>query len=327
MPTSTRRSFLRSATALSGAALIGAPWVARSRDPIKVSLGGMSTGWSKMATDLMIGKGIARASGVAIEPAFYPTLRPYYADFVAGRIDVAMGAWDFFALQQIRGVPIKLLGAVTTYSMAGFFVGPDGPRSLGDLKGKTVAALQGGGLYTLTKAMLKKYSGIELEKEVAVQNVPNPPATVSMVAASRADAGLIWEPGISQALAQIPGARVLITIQDYLKQTIGRGGPYFSLAVREELLKREPGVAPRLVDMYTQLFKYISANPTEYQKMGEAQKLDPAILKVAMDSGRMAFSMQPMSDAGNREEVRVLASILTEAGQFPSKLSNEFFVL
>jgi ABC-type nitrate/sulfonate/bicarbonate transport system substrate-binding protein len=120
----SRRRLLQTGVAAAAGVTLARPFVARAADPSQVSLGGMSNGWSLMATTLMKERGFDKKHKVEIEPKFYPTLAVYYADYVAGRIDVAMGAWDFFAAQYIKGVPIKLLGVVSTYSMAGILVGP-----------------------------------------------------------------------------------------------------------------------------------------------------------------------------------------------------------
>jgi|CXWL01.1.fsa_nt_gi NitT/TauT family transport system substrate-binding protein len=324
----SRRKLLRH-TAFAAAAMaapLGAPFVARASDPSKISLGGMSNGWSLMATTLMKERGFDKKHKVEVETKFYPTLSIYYADYVAGRIDVAMGAWDFFAAQYIKGVPIKMLGAVSTYSMAGFLVGPKGPKTVEELKGKSIAALQGGGLYSLTKATLKKFSNIELEKDSPVQNIQNINAGVTLVAADRADATLVWEPGLATGLQKIQGARVLITIDDYLKKHVGRAGPYFALSLQQEALKRDPSVARRLEDVYNELFAYVDKHPDEFAEMGKVQDLDPAIMKEAMSSGRLKLQLRPVRDAKHRADMQFFADLLSENQGLPGKLDNNFYI-
>jgi ABC-type nitrate/sulfonate/bicarbonate transport system substrate-binding protein len=318
---------LRGGAALSlglGAATLGMPTVLRAAAPSQVSLGGMSNGWSLMATTMMKERGFDRKNKVEIEPKFYPTLAVYYADYVAGRIDVAMGAWDFFAAQHIKGVPIKLLGSVSTYSMAGFLVGPKGPRTVEELKGKS---LQGGGLYSLTKTTFKKYSNLELEKDVQVQNIQNINAGVTLVAADRADATLVWEPGLATGLEKIPGSRVLLTLDDYLKQHTGREGPYFALSMQAATLQRDPDAAKRLTDAYLELFDYVGKHTDEFAEMGKVQNLDPAIMRDAMDSGRLKLQMRPMAVEKNRADMQFFADLLSEAGGLPGKLDPAFYIV
>lgn len=326
-----RRGFLRGTAALSlgaglGAATLGMPTVLRAAEPSQVSLGGMSNGWSLMATTMMKERGFDKKNKVEIEPRYYPTLQVYYADYVAGRIDVAMGAWDFFAAQHIKGVPIRLLGVVSTYSMAGILVGPKGPKTIEEMKGRSLAALQGGGLYSLTKATLKKFSGIELEKDVSVQNIQNINAGVTLVAADRADGTLVWEPGLATGLKMMPGARILMNVDDYLKQHTGRAGPYFALSMQEATLKRDPDAAKRLTDAYLELFDYVGKHTDEFAEMGKVQDLDPAIMRDAMDSGRLKLQMRPMAAENNRADVQFFADMLTEAGGLPGKLAPSFYI-
>ncbi|MGE0153888.1 MAG: ABC transporter substrate-binding protein [Reyranellaceae bacterium] len=326
--TLTRRSLLRRSAGAAAlfAAPLGAPFVARASEASKVSLGGMSNGWSLMATTLMKERGFDRKHKVEVETKFYPTLSIYYADYVAGRIDVAMGAWDFFATQYLKGTPIKLLGAVSTYSMAGFLVGPKGPRTVEELKGKSVAALQGGGLYSLTKATLKKFSNIELEKDSPVQNIQNINAGVTLVAADRADATLVWEPGLATGLQKIQGSRILITIDDYLKKHVGREGPYFALSLQQETLKRDPSVARRLEDVYHELFAYVAKHPDEFAEMGKVQDLDPAIMREALNSGRLKLALRPAREDKHRSDMQFFADLLSESGGLPGKLDGGFYI-
>lgn len=326
--TLTRRTLLRR-SALAAAAFatpLGAPFIARAADPSKVSLGGMSNGWSLMATTLMKQRGFDTKHKVDVETKFYPTLSIYYADYIAGRIDVAMGAWDFFAAQYIKGAPIKLLGAVSTYSMAGFLVGPKGPKTVEELKGKQIAALQGGGLYSLTKATLRKFSHIELEKDAPVQNIQNINAGITLVAADRADATLVWEPGLATGLQKIQGSRILITIDDYLKKHVGREGPYFALSVQQEALKRDPSVAKRLEDVYHELFAYIAKHPDEFAEMGKVQDLDPAIMRDALNSNRLKLALRPAREPKHRADMQFFADLLSESGGLPGKLDNNFYI-
>ncbi len=324
----SRRSLLAggAAGALAIAAPLGAPTIVRAAEPAKVSLGGMSNGWSLMATTLMKEQGYDKKHGVEVETKFYPTLSIYYADYIAGRIDVAMGAWDFFAAQYIKGAPIRLLGSVSTYSMAGFLVGPNGPKTVEDLKGHSVAALQGGGLYSLTKATLKKFSGIELGADVPVQNIQNINAGITLVAADRADATLVWEPGLATGLRKIPGSRVMVTINDYLKKHVGREGPYFALSIQKAALDKNPEVARRLEDVYRELFAHVASNPGEFAEMGKVQDLDPAIMKDALDSGRLKLELRPSREQKNRDDMQFFADLLTEAGGLPGKLDSGFYV-
>src|SRR6185369_14610621 len=316
----SRRRFLQASAAVTAGVTFATPFIARAADPSQVSLGGMSNGWSLMATTMMKERGFDKKHKVEIEPKYYPTLQVYYADYVAGRIDVAMGAWDFFAAQYIKGVPIKLLGVVSTYSMAGILVGPKGPQSIADLKGKSLAALQGGGLYSVAKTTLKKFSNIELEKDVSVQNIQNINAGVTLVAADRADATLVWEPGLATGLKMVAGSKILLNLDDYLKQHTGREGPYFALSVQDAALKRDPDIAKRLNDAYIELFEYVGKNTDEFAEMGKVQDLDPAIMREAMNSNRLKLQMRPMSVAKNREDVQFFADMLSENGGLPGKL-------
>jgi len=189
-----------------------------------------------------------------------------------------------------------------------------------------LAALQGGGLYSVAKTTLKKFSDIELEKDVAVQNIQNINAGVTLVAADRADSTLVWEPGLATGLKMVAGSRILLNLDDYLKQHTGREGPYFALSVQEAALKKDPDAAKRLTDAYIELFDYVGKHPEEFAEMGKVQDLDPAIMRDAMNSGRLKLQMRPMSVEKNRADVQFFADMLSENGGLPGKLPPSFYI-
>ena len=173
---------------------------------------------------------------------------------------------------------------------------------------------------------MKKFSNIELGTDVPVQNIQNINAGITLVAANRADATLVWEPGLATGLQKIPGSRVMVTINDYLIKHVGREGPYFALSVQKAAIDRDPSVAKRLEDVYRDLFAHIAANPGEFAEMGKVQDLDPAIMKAALDSGRLKLALRPAREKKNREDMQFFADLLTETGALPGKLDAGFFV-
>jgi ABC-type nitrate/sulfonate/bicarbonate transport system substrate-binding protein len=146
------------------------------------------------------------------------------------------------------------------------------------------------------------------------------------VAADRADATLVWEPGLATGLQKIEGSRVLITIDEYLKKHVGREGPYFALSIQNEALKRDPSVARRLEDVYHELFAYVDKHPDEFAEMGKVQDLDPAIMKLALTSGRLKLALRPVREAKHKADMQFFADLLSEAGGLPGKLDGNFYI-
>lgn len=320
----SRRVFLKGAAAT---ALVGTPYVTRGAELIPLRTATLAGGWTNLTNSLLLEKGFDRQNGLKFSVFnTYTSVRQYYADFVQGNIQVGVGTWDFFAKVYMKGVPIRLVGVISTGSLAGFFAGPDGPNSLDELKGRTLAAMQASGTYQMTKTWVKEFANIAFEKDVNVQNVPNPPATIALVAGKRADAALTWEHSLSTGLHKIKGSKVFLNVNTFYRKHTGRDMPYFCIAIRSDAIKvSPPGTVAKVAQTYAAQMNWIHANEEEFAQRARTIKLDPAILRTALGSGRMRFKMRSMAEAKHREDVMFAANILTKAGTFPKKLDEGFF--
>ncbi len=323
--TVTRRRFLGSASAVGLA--VGAPYVVRAAEPIRLRAPGLASGFSAVISNYLAAKRTDLKNGLDIDYAVtYTSVRNLYNDFVAGNLDISAGTWDSFAHRYLKGVPAELACIITTGQMAGMFTGPDGPRTLEDLRGKTLAAMQVSGTYRLTKLILESYSGMKLEKDIEVQNAPNPVATLSLVMAKRADAALTWEPSLSLGLKKLPGSRVFFNVGEYYKSHAGRVFPYMCLALRSDTVARHPDLPKRVIATYGELFELMGNNLEEAATLTAAKtKMSVPVLMEAFNSGRMRFEMRSMGDAEHRADVQALADYMTGRGVFKRKVDAGFY--
>ena len=243
-----------------------------------------------------------------------------------GNFQIGVGTWDSFAKMHMKGAPMQIIGIVSTGTLAGMFARQDGPNSLEELKGKTVAAMQVSGTYKMAKTWAKVFANIDFDKDVRLQNAPNPPATISIVAANRADAAIVWEHSLSVGLHKIPGSKVFLNINDFYRRHTGRDQPYFCIAInRAALGDVPPDTIARAVRVYDDCFKWIMGNPVDFQALGPSVKIKPEVLKTAMDSGRMQFEMRPMSVEKNREDILFAGDIMHKAGSLPQPVPESYF--
>jgi len=322
----SRRGFMRNAAA-GGAALLAAPYVARGQTLVPLKTGTLAGGWTHLTNDIMLEKGFDQRNGIKFEIFnTYAAVNQYYNDMIAGNIQVGIGAWDAFAKFYQKGAPIQIVGLVTGGRLAGMFARPDGPAKLEDLKGKTLAAMQVSGTYLMTKAWVKRFSNITFEKDVEVQNAPNPQGTIALVSANRADAALSWEHSLSTGLHRVPGSKIFFNVGDYYTRHTGREMPYFCVAVRSDVMKAAPpGTIAKIVKAYADQLDWVHANESDFAERAQRIQIDPAVIKTALSSGRMRFKMRSLADAKTREEVLFSANILTEDGFFEKKLDDGFF--
>lgn len=325
----SRRQFLRTAAAggVAAAAELGfglpTAWAASTQ----VSWGNLTPGFTILITQYMQAKKLDEKNGIQFgTPMNYTSVGTYYQDFVAGRFDVCMGTWDTFAARYLAGVPMELVCTITTGEMINIVAPANGPNNVKELAGKTIAALQSSGTYRLTKALIKEYSGIDLEAVATVQNVDNPAAAMTLVMADRADAGLSWEPNISSALKRVPTLKVIYNAGVEYRAKTGLDLPFFGVAIRKELSAKNPHIARNINQTYADCLAGIMGNVDEAVAIGGAGTGIPAdVLKLAISSGRLMFKHGSMMDPAARRSVLAAADLLQRNGLLPKKLDDGFF--
>lgn len=315
----------------AGAAAIGgvaAPALLRAQGLPAVQTGTLFGGWAHLGNDVLIELGIDKKHGInmtATPP--YNVLATYYADFAKGSFDIGVGTWDFFARAYMQGAPLRILGLISEGTQAGYLGRADGPTSLKDLKGKTLAAMQASGTYQMAKIFAKTFDGLEFEKDVTIQNAPNPPGTIALVAGNRADAALTWEQSLSLGLDMVKGSRVFTNLGDYYTQHTKRSMPYFAVAMHKNAIDRLPkGSTEKLTQVFDDLAKWMHANVDAYSKYATRIGVEPRVIKAAIDSGRLKFQMRPTTMPENRKDILFAAEIVTKGGMFPKPLDDGIFV-
>ncbi len=327
----SRRKFIKKAGTAGlalGTGMVAAPYLALGAQPTKLVTATLAGGWTNIANGLLIEKKFGAKYDIDFEVFnTYGSLRQYYADIMTGNFDIGVGTWDAFAKFAAKGAPIKVAAIVSTGSLAGYFAGPDGPNSLAELKGKTLGAMTVSGTYNMGRTWAKVFDGIDFLKDLTVQNVPNPPAVLALVAAKRADAGLVWEHTLSAGLVKIPGSKVFLNLNDHYRKHTGRDMPYFAIAINAKRMARHPkDSVARAMSAYSDMFAWITANKTAFAQLASRVRLTPNVLEKAVDSGRMRFFVRTMTDAKNREDLLPAANIMNKAGTLP-KVNESLFAV
>lgn len=264
--------------------------------------------------------------GVATEYTSVPT---YYSDFDVGNYDICIGSWDTFAVRHAGGVPLKYVCDITTANMINLISLRDtGVNTAADLAGKVVAAPQSTGTYRMAKAVLSEYHGIDIEASSTIQNVNNPAGSVSVLRSGSAVAGLTWEPNVSNGMAEDARIQSIYNIGE--AYTAGSGGkvlPYFGVAVRAEVLERQPDLGAKIDAMMRDCINGIKADvAAAVEIVGESTGFRPAVLAEAITSKRLDFHYASMTDAAARDNLRAAAEFCVRNGALASVPEDSFFL-
>ena len=326
----SRRNFLK-LSALGGACVaLGASPFGSARAASRMSEASWANlvpGFTTLVTDFIEAKRLDVKHNLKLaKPITYTSVPTYYGDFVAGSYDVCIGSWDSFATRYLTGVPIQLVCTITTADMINILA-PAG-KTIKNLVGRVIAAPQSTGTYRLTRALIQELYDMDIEKAMTVQNVANPAASVTLLMAGRAEAGLSWEPNISSGLLQ--GSNLDITFnagQEY-KSRAGLDLPYFGVAVRKAAIERDPAIVGRLNETFKECLVGIMSAPEEAIKIaGERTGTPPEVMRLALSSGRLAFKHGPMNDANARRAVEQAAVFLAKHQLLPRPVDDGFFAL
>lgn len=329
MNTIDRRTFLQGTAVATVTALAGPAAIRSAAAAERVRWASLQPGFTVLVTGYIRSKKLDEKNGFKLaEPQVYTSVPTYYADFVAGNYDVCIGSWDTFAVRYLGKVPIKLLCTITTGQMINFMSAKgSGIDKVEDLAGKVVAAPQSTGTYRLSVAVLREMAGFDLEKQATIQNVTNPAASVSLLRAGTAQAALTWEPNVTSGMAADPNLQTIFNVGETYEKKTGRQLPYFGVAIRDELLKKDPGIAKKVDGVFRDCIAGILGNVDEaVEIVGEATGFEPAVLKKAVSSGRLSFVYGSMSNPEARQTVMAAAKFFADNKLLSGVPDDGFFV-
>lgn len=324
MPISRRKIFTSVPAAF---ALLSMPAV-RAQAPVKVRYAALSTGFSVIIDEFMSAKRFDLKHGVDMASInSYVSVASYLNDFAAGTFDVAIAGWDSAAELHHRGVPIQFVSTLVTADMINMIATEGGPANLADLKGKSIAAVMASGTYQVAKVLIRATQGMELEKDITVQNVPSPAQVITMLMARNAPAGLAWEPNVSIGLARDKALRPIFNFGEAYRRKTNEDLPYFGIAAQQKMLKSAPDLGRRISAAFKDCASAIRADPSEAIALAAKKlKVEPAVLRSGFDAGRFRFIGGRMEDPDDRKLVEDAAAFFLKNGANWAKLDPGFFI-
>ena len=321
--TLSRRTF-----AMSGAASLFAPAIVRAQAQHKIRYAALSTGFSVIFDEYMAAKRFDLKHGLDMSSTnSYVSVGSYLNDFAAGTFDLAIAGWDSAAELHHRGVPVQFVSTLVTADMINLLSVKDGPNSVPELKGKSMAAVIASGTYQVAKVCIRALYNLELEKDITVQNVPNPAQVVTMLMAGNAPVGLAWEPNVSIGMSRDPSIRPIFNFGDGYRKKTGEDLPYFGIVVQKKILAGGQDIGGRIAASISDCVAAIKANPHEALDLAAAKlKIEPKVLYSAYDSGRLRFIGGSMNKVGDRKLVEDAAAFFKQNGAAWATLQKDFFI-
>jgi NitT/TauT family transport system substrate-binding protein len=313
----TRRTLIKTAGALGGASVLANPAALRGQAAMpRVTHVSLATGFTVILGEYMAAKRFDLKHGVNIDVInSYVSVSNYYNDFTAGTFEMGIGSWDTWAARHAAGVPLKMVCTVTNYDLVNMVAMQGGPKSIADLKGKTLSATLSSGAYRLTKHALSTFHKLEADKDFKVQNTESPAGAVAMVMGGSADAGVTWEPNVSVGIEREPKLTSIYNLGEDYKKNTGLDLPYFAIALRDEAEKRHPGVSAKVAAAMDDCVRGVMANVDEACRLSAAKmKVSEKALQLAFTSKRLVFKPMKMQDAAGRDAVMKSADYLVKNG-------------
>lgn len=322
----SRRDVLKTALYGGAAAMLPASLAmpAKAADPVSWAL--LTPGFSVLLTEIIRHHKLDEKNGFKLkDPTVYTSVATYYADFVSGSYDVCLGTWDTFAARYLAGVPIKLVCTVSTAQMVGILA-KKGVKSVAELKGKTIAAPQSTGTYRVARAVLKEAQNFDLEKEVKVQNVTNPAASVALLRAGSVEGALSWEPNVTRGIVEDPSLDVVFNAGRVYKEKFGVDLPFFGVSVRNSLLEKDPKAGARVEGVFRDCIKIIIDDPkAAVAIVGDKAGIGEKVLQEALSSQRMHLQFMSPSDTSTRKALISASEFFARNKLLEASVKEDFF--
>ncbi len=189
---------------------------------------------------------------------------PYesFALMSADALDVTSSTAEYAPIAADKDVPVKMVTYTNpSYGTDKIVLAP-GVNSAEDLKGQSVAVLEGG-LTQIFMGIWLEENGVSID-DVQFTNLIMDDAVGALVGGDVA-AAEFWEPFGSQALDALPGATVAATSEEpgWIETALLGDAMYMS----DFFLKEKPETAAKVMQAYFDAVDFWKANPTEANKI------------------------------------------------------------
>jgi len=236
---------------------------------------------------------LERKFALDYKPRLYTDTGALYADFAAGKNQSMMSGLYNAANFRVRGMPVQILFTLVTSNHAVVSKDP-AIRAPEDLKGKTIAATTSSGQWGLVTLFLKQY-GLDPRRNIDVVNA-SPPAVETQLLAGRVDAGVLWDPALSNMLTS--GYHLVGDMNGTVRKALGMASdaPVWFLGAygREAWIAEDPARNQRFLEMFQAAVDFYYREPERADRVISAfTKIPVAALKFSRDHAFAEYRVIP----------------------------------
>ena len=197
-------------------------------------------------------QGFFDAEGVKVQVVVYELYTDSLNSLVAAKLDAYAGSLGDIITTTANETPLTVVWSFDTPTTAEALVGQTSLSGLADLRGKRVGFLSDGYGHLFVDELLRQ-QGLT-EADITPVDM-SPEAVPAALAGGEIDAGHVWEPYVTQAIAG--GATVLATAQDTPGLILD------GLAFRASVIKDRPDDVRAVVRALSRAMDYWQQNPAE----------------------------------------------------------------
>ena len=305
------------------AAMLSAP--AYAQDKPKIKIGSLTLPvFAPIVANIMKAKGFDTKNGFEADIRPYPSITAYYAGLATGEIDTLIGGPTNFQKFRLEGVPIKIIATGATLADLVLLTRDPAIKSLGDLKGKQLAADMGSGQFQVLSIYAKSKS-IDLAKDMTLINA-NFAVARAQLAAQRVEAAMVIEPIATMMMKDDPSLKIIFNANEAWTEMTGSGGWELVYAMREDSIKTSPTMPAMFIAALQDVAAFLKSDPDGADKIAvETVKLPPGILKDAVMSKRWDFDVKPAWQPAERKSISDMFARAVEAGFHP-KLPDDAII-
>jgi NitT/TauT family transport system substrate-binding protein len=302
--------------------IVASSSLAFAQQPTKIRMARLAfPSMSSLLLDVLKERGIDKKHDIELETVSQNAVPVYYASIVNGDAELIVGGPHVFQKMILEGAPIKIFATWAPLDVLSVITADPAIKSIADLKGKSIAAAVGSSEYQVTSIYGRKL-GLNFGTDVTVVTAA-PPLARAQLEAKRVDAAMLWEPTTTLALRDHPEFRVIMSGNAAWKAIANVRGWDLVVAARDDFLKRNAPLVPRLITMFQDAQKHMKDNLDDADSIvANSLKLPSGTFKAGVESGRLVFDVLPTVGA-ERDVVWGMLKIAVDTGYLPALPSED----
>lgn len=238
--------------------------------------------------------GFFEREGLNVELLFFSSGNEMTAAMLSKSAAFSTTSSDRPMLLKDRGQSTLNLISLTVRSPFSILVPPGSTLPYGDvnaLKGKKIGITQrGSSTDTAIRAILRPHN-IDADKDVTLLGLGTAETAIAALKAGQADALIVSEPSTSIAVHQEKMAKIFLDLRKGEGPASAGRATFFTLQATEDYVKANPETVRKAMRAICKGTKAALADPQAAFRVAQKYfpKLDPAVLKVALESEAQTF--------------------------------------